>query len=143
MQNVNFMIYHLCVAATAEAAYDLEISPERLPNFLGGSNAAKTDYLVAAEALDVSRSKAYWATPRELFARAGATWVSALLDEAGLRSDYLVYGADSARHVDNVFGNPNAGEADMAVMRPHFAALLDGYRLESLDEPAVRGVKVG
>lgn len=45
---------------------------------------------------DQRRRKSYWSDPKEMFARAGACWVSDKIAAAGMRNDYLVFGADEA-----------------------------------------------
>lgn len=52
----------------------------------------ETDYYKNAKELDTYRSKAYFSTDVELFARAFETYVETKLKDSGYRSDYLVYG---------------------------------------------------
>lgn len=127
---VIFSLKNLGRAVTAEVAIatGLEL-PEA---FLSGANRLPTDYVKEAAKLDKTRSEAYWETTHEMFARAGAAFVHDRLQAAGVRSDYLVYGADEDRHKDNGVGNPNPTGSDRKVINEHFLKLMNEYRNECL-----------
>lgn len=86
----------------------------------------KSDYLQSAEKLDKTRSKPYWATTLELFARAGAAYVQDKLDAEANRCDYLVYGSEEKTYVDCEHGNP----VPMGETRQRINAALDGLVAE-------------
>lgn len=66
-----------------------------------------TNFFASAKKLDSKRSKSYWATNVELFARAFECWVFDALAKKGIRSDYLVHGVEEMRFADGRFrGNP-------------------------------------
>ena len=136
--NVSHMVDNIASWMTVEAAR--EIGYDLGERFYGGENLVETDYLKAAKALDDKRSSPYWATDIELFARAGAQYVHYELAERGIRSDYLVYGAETDRYKDHEIGNPNPPEHDRLVLRDYFAAVIDDFRvrlLRTLEENAV------
>jgi len=99
-------------------------------SFLTGGNSQETDFHTQAKQLDKTRSEPYWATTRELFARAGAAYVSDKIEAKGGRSDYLVYGADEERYATHSVGNPNPTGIDRQVLAERFDALIAVYRLE-------------
>lgn len=74
-------------------------------------------YLANAKKLDKARSKGYWATPRELLARAGEQYIFYAMQENGCQSDYLVHGVEENRFAsENVVGNPYpAGDERKAI----------------------------
>lgn len=74
-------------------------------------------YLANAKKLDKARSKGYWATPRELLARAGEQYIFYAMKENGCQSDYLVHGVEENRFAsENVVGNPYpAGDERKAI----------------------------
>lgn len=123
---VESMARWITVEAAQEVGYDLGV------RFYGGANAVETNFLKAAKALDEKRSSPYWATDIELFARAGAQYVQYELADRGVRSDYLVYGADTDRYKDHEIGNPNPPEEDRLAFRNHFAAVIDDFRVRLL-----------
>lgn len=126
--NAVYLCQHLARQSLLDVAAELNLA---LPKtFFGGGHKVKSSFLQHAERLDKLRSEPYWATTRELFARAGAAFVQDRLEKAGHRSDYLVYGADAARHETNPHGNPNPNRDDRAAMEPHFNAVFDEYRLQ-------------
>lgn len=126
--NITWMIQHLGRMVTVDAAKDTGyVLPE---SFLGDRNSTKTGYMTQAEALDKTRSSPYWATNVEMFARAGAQYVLYKLADAGVRSDYLVYGADEERYMQHPVGNPNPVGADRLALQPYFAAVIEEYRLK-------------
>ncbi|WP_323025772.1 LPD1 domain-containing protein [Castellaniella sp.] len=130
--NLRFMTSQLGKAVTVRAAQDLGVP---LPKtFLGRGNCQPSDFLLQAEKLDETRASAYWATTRELFARAFASYVSDRIEEAGGRSDYLVYGADEQRYAEHPVGNPNPTGEDRRALAEHFDALIADYRLECMKE---------
>lgn len=125
--NITYLVSNLAVACTVDAARDLKVD---LPlSFRSGVHQRDTVYLAEAKNLDKTRSAPYWATTRELFARAGASYVIDQLDAKGSRSDYLVFGADEQRYVGNPSGNPNPTGSDRRVLAEHFNKLMAEYRL--------------
>ena len=93
-----------------------------------------TQYAKDAQQLDKLRSSPYWATPIEMFARAGAAYVQDKLAEQGGRCDYLVYGADDGRMVAGITASPNPCGDDRVALNACFDALIDEYRARaSLD----------
>lgn len=125
--NVRYLLHQLSTACTIDAARAAHLTLP--PAFLGFANSATTQYLVEARKLDKLRSKPYWATPLEMFARAGAAFVSDQLERRGVRNDYLVYGADEKRYANHPVGNPNPVGVEREVLNGHFQSLLDEYRL--------------
>jgi hypothetical protein len=128
--NAGAMLRHMARWMTIEAARDLGVTLD--DRFLGGDNAVETGYFKQAKALDEKRSSPYWATEVELFARAGAQYVYYELAERGVRSDYLVYGADEERYMKHSIGNPNPVGMDRLALREHFGALVEDYRIRLL-----------
>lgn len=128
--NVTHMLRNMSRWMTVEAARDLGVTLD--DRFLGGVNAVDTGYLTQAKALDTKRSSPYWATDLEMFARAGAQFVYYELAERGVRSDYLVFGADEERHMQHPIGNPNPVGMDRLALREHFSALIEDYRIQLL-----------
>jgi hypothetical protein len=128
--NVGHMVDNAACWMTAEAAR--EIGYDLGERFYGGENLVETDFLKAAKSLDDKRSSPYWATDIELFARAGAQYVHYELAERGIRSDYLVYGAETDRYKDHEIGNPNPPEHERVVLHKHFAAVIDDFRVRLL-----------
>lgn len=126
--NLSFMVRNLALVCTIDAVRDMKVAFPAA--FLGGSNSQDTEFHSQAKALDKTRSEAYWATTRELFARSGAAFVSDKLEAKGARSDYLVYGADEERYASHPVGNPNPTGADRQVLAEHFNALIAEYRLQ-------------
>lgn len=125
--NITYLVSNLAVACTVEAARDLKVD---LPlSFRSGVNRRDTAFFAEAKQLDKTRSAPYWATTRELFARAGASYVIDQLDAKGSRSDYLVFGADEQRYVGNPSGNPNPTGSDRRDLAEHFDKLMADYRL--------------
>ena len=58
------------------------------------------------------RSKPYWATTKELFARAGAAYVQDKLQEMGKTNQYLVNGSEESAHDRICLHSPNPQAAD-------------------------------
>ena len=125
--NLRWMLANISRWATIEAARDSGVVLSEF--FLGGVNGLDTDFVKQAKALDETRSSPYWATDIEMFARAGAQFVHYELEAKGVRSDYLVFGADEERYLTHTVGNPNPAGEDRAALRTHFAALIEDYRL--------------
>lgn len=126
--NLRYMVHNLAVVCTIEASRDMKVD---LPaSFLGGAHATDTNFHAQAKALDKTRSDPYWATTRELFARAGAAFVSDQIEAKEARSDYLVYGSDENRYANHPVGNPNPAGNDRQVLANHFHALISEYRLQ-------------
>ncbi|MGH8156638.1 MAG: LPD1 domain-containing protein [Rhodanobacter sp.] len=125
--NLAFALRNLAVMCTIQAA---EQAGKPVPaTLLCGHNAELTDFLKEAKKLDAMRSSPYWATTRELFARAGAAYVGDRLTVKGVRSDYLVYGSDEVRYADHPVGNPNPTGEDRRALAECFDALIADVRL--------------
>lgn len=74
-------------------------------------------YLGNAQKLDKARSKPYWKTNRELFARAGEQYVFYAMQEDGCQSDYLVHGVEESRFAaTNIVGNPYPAGGERAAI---------------------------
>jgi hypothetical protein len=125
-ENLDVMLERLALLMTVKAAQDLNVSLDE--RFLAGANRRETAYFAQAKRLDTKRSEAYWSTPTELFARAGAQYVFYELASKGVRSDYLVYGADEERYLQHPRGNPNPEGIDRLALRELFAAVVEDYR---------------
>lgn len=125
--NLHWMVNHLSKVCLILGARKLGMTlPE---SFFSFENSRDTKYLEEAKKLDKTRSEAYWATRRELFARAGAAFVLDELARHGSRSDYLVYGADEDRYKNHPVGNPNPTGDDRRLLCVDFGALMAEYRL--------------
>ena len=105
----------------------------------------KTQFLRDAEKLDEMRSgDEYWATNKEMFARAGASYVHDKLQAKNLRNDYLEYGAQEGRNVgqgDEGFISPNPRGEDRIVINAMFDSQISKWREEVKDltcEPVVK-----
>ncbi len=129
--NVGYLVANMAASATIDALRDLKLP---MPEAFSNANARDTQYLVDAKKLDKLRSATYWATTREMFARAGAAYVNDRLEGLDVRSDYLVYGADEGRHLDNPLGNPNPSGADRQRFNGLFDQLMAEYRLRVVNE---------
>lgn len=128
--NILYMIDNLAVACTIDAARLMSVDlPE---SFLLGENRAESNFYVQAKKLDKTRSKAYWSATHELFARAGAAYVSDRLDANGVRSDYLVYGSKEDQYMNYPAGNPNPVGNERQVLAEHMEKLMAEYRLACL-----------
>lgn len=130
--NLAFMMRNLAKVVSVKAANDLGVELPEM--FRGRSNCLPSDFFKEAEKLDKTRASAYWATTRELFARAGAAYVSDRIEAAGGRSDYLVFGSDEQRYANNGVGNPNPTGEDRQDLAEYFDALMAEYRLECVRE---------
>jgi len=126
--NIRYMLHYLPTVCTIDAARALNIESALQESFCA-DNIGKSDFKKAAEELDKTRSKPYWATSVELFARAGACYVYDKLAAKDVRSDYLVYGADEHRYDNHPLGNPNTAGEDRRVLAGHFDTLVAEYRL--------------
>ncbi|MFA6231028.1 MAG: LPD1 domain-containing protein [Rhodanobacter sp.] len=129
--NVSFLVANMAASATVDALRDLNMP---MPQGFSHANARDTQFLKDARKLDEQRGSPYWATPRELFARAGAAYVSDRLEGLDVRSDYLVYGSDEARHLTNELGNPNPAGEDRQRFAGLFNDLVAEYRLRAVNE---------
>jgi hypothetical protein len=129
--NVAFLVANMAASATIDALRDLNMP---MPGAFSATNARDTQFLQDAKKLDKLRGSPYWATTREMFARAGAAYVNDRLETLVTRSDYLVYGADEARHLDNELGNPNPTGEDRQRFAGFFNDLMAEYRLQVVNE---------
>jgi Large polyvalent protein-associated domain 1 len=125
--NARAAVRSMAVAMTIQAGLELGVTFDE--RFLGADNAVPTAFLLNAKKLDELRSKPYWATEDELFARAGAQFVLYELTDRGVRNDYLVFGADEGRYADYAHGNPNPFGDDRLRLKAQFDALVDDFRL--------------
>jgi len=130
--NLGYVVGNLSKVVTVKAARDLGRDLPAM--FRGLSNCLPSDFVKEAKKLDKTRSSAYWATTRELFARAGAAYVSDKIEAVGGRSDYLVFGADEGRYADHEIGNPNPTGLDRRELAKCFDGLMAEYRLACLKE---------
>ncbi len=77
---------------------------------VGAAGKEKTQFLSDAEKLDtmMGKIKPYWATNKEMLARAGACYVSDKLEEMGKENGYLVSGAseDAFKDISQFSPNP-------------------------------------
>lgn len=69
---------------------------KQLMRAMYGAPRVPTQYLLAAQALDATRSKWYWASPEEMFARAFEAWITDGLEERDQVNEFLVFGAGTA-----------------------------------------------
>lgn len=127
-----FSLNNLSRSVTAE--YAIANSIHLAENFVGGANRLPTDFAKEADKLDKSKSEPYWATTEEMLARAGAAYVYDKLEAFGVRSDYLVFGADEERYAEHPIGNPNPTGSDREIIGEHFNKLVNQYRLKCLLE---------
>jgi hypothetical protein len=130
--NVTFLVANMAASATIDALRDLNLP---MPGGFSAANARETKFLQDAKKLDKERGSPYWATTREMFARAGAAYVNDRLEGLDVRSDYLVYGADEARHLTNDLGNPNPAGEDRQRFAGFFTDLMAEYRMRVVAEP--------
>lgn len=128
MGNLRYMVRNLAVVCTVDAARSLGAGVPQA--FLGGANGRDSEFHVNAKQLDQLRTSPYWATTREMFARAGAAYVLDKLERKETRSDYLVFGSDEARYATHPVGNPNPVGRDRAALESHFDTLIAEYRLQ-------------
>lgn len=124
--NIYHAINGLALSTMVSVSNDMGVS---LPKEFLAKHKEISDYHKNAKKLDELRSKPYWATPHEMFARAFAAYVQDKLEEKGIRSDYLVYGAGDV-HIDNPLGNPNPAGLDRKRINEAFDAVVNEYRLE-------------
>lgn len=118
----------VCLLESVEAYQraGVELTNEALKH----AGMVPTDFMKDAEKFDKMRSKAYWATPIELFARAGAAYVHDKLEGQGVRSDYLVAGAQENRCLETLGASPNPRGEDRTALYACFEAVMDEYRLK-------------
>lgn len=77
------------------------------------SGETDSNYLTEAKKLDKTRSKPYWATDRELLARAGEQYLFYRMQQCGCRADYLVHGVEEDRFANGTcVGNPYPAGAE-------------------------------
>lgn len=136
VQNVDYLLRNMAVYVAVAACRDQGVEPPA--SLVGGSNSAHTGFYKHAKQLDTLRSSPYWATTRELFARAGAAYVQDKIEARAERSDYLVFGSDAATHEKHPVGNPNPTGRDREALATYFEALMTEYRLQ-----CVKSVEVG
>jgi hypothetical protein len=86
-------------------------------------NINGTQFYAASKALDATRSKPYWGTPVELFARAFETYVFDKLEKAGRVNNYLVSGWFS-EFPDNVYPSGQEREA----LFGYFEKLIEAFK---------------
>jgi hypothetical protein len=88
-------------------------------------NISGTQFYAASKGLDATRSKPYWGTPVELFARAFETYVFDKLEKAGRVNNYLVSGWFS-EFPDNVYPSGQEREA----LFGYFEKLIEALKRE-------------
>jgi len=81
-------------------------------------------YKESSKHLDEGRSKPYWATRREMFARAFECWVFDRMRDRGMRSDYLVHGVEDSRFVGHSRGNPYPHGDERQLINKQFDSLM-------------------
>lgn len=128
--NLSWMLRNMGMWVTVEVAREIGFKFD--DGFFKRANPVDTDFLKQAKALDETRSTPYWSTEIELFARAGAQYVFYELADKGVRSDYLVYGADEGRYEQHPIGNPNPTGQDRLALKEHFSSLVEEYRVRLL-----------
>lgn len=111
----------LCMKAAAQIMEENHI--ETIPAAAGLQfsiySTQSTRFLKDAEKLDAGRSKTYWSTRVEMFARAGACAIYDKVTALGKRNDYLNWGVDEERYKDKA-ASPNTQGQDRAVMAKVF-----------------------
>lgn len=108
----------------AEKAARFRLRNQDAVNDLGISK--ETDFLLGAKNLDRKRSKNYWSTDLEMFARAFECWVFDSLAERGIKSDYLVHGVEDFRFSDPKFrGNPYPTGEERAAINRQMSTLME------------------
>jgi hypothetical protein len=103
----------------------------------GLAGTTESDYQLSAEALDGGgrgKKGSYWATPREMFARAAEQWLFYELAAKGGSSPFLVHGVEEARYADHPVGNPYPAEEDRLRLAPMIAGFVDDYRVRCAKE---------
>lgn len=101
----------------------------RLSKFQPGSHTTDSRFMSDAQYYDGFRSKAYWSTRVETFARAFETWVQDRVQGAGTTSEYLVFGRDD-NMAESYSIYPRGTERVANAQK--FAALFDECRPELL-----------
>lgn len=89
---------------------------------------ADTSFLRNAEALDEMRSKPYWATTLEMFARAGECYVFDRLKDVSSHCDYLVHGVEETTYESSEHGNPYPQKEEREAINAAFDSLISVYR---------------
>ncbi len=77
---------------------------------LVSDSVVDTAYLSGSKLIDQNRSKPYWATTLEMFARTFECWAFDRIGEAGGRADYLVHGVEEDRYAGAENPYPNGEE---------------------------------
>lgn len=106
----------------------------------------QTQFFLDAEKLDElgNSKKKYWSTKKEMFARAGASYVHDKLEAKKMRNDYLEYGAQEGRDVgpeNEGFISPNPRAEDRIVINAMFDSQVAKWREEVKNlmcEPVVK-----
>lgn len=89
------------------------------------SGVTESDFLSEAKKLDKTRSKPYWATDRELLARAGEQYMFYRMQQAGCRADYLVHGVEEDRYANGkCVGNPYPAGAERVAIEESMEKLM-------------------
>lgn len=131
--NLHYAFVHLKTAMLLETG--LARGATIKPSFFNDSQFETTTesiFLHHSKQLDKLRSKPYWSTAVEMFARAGAQYVQYELLEHGIRSDYLVFGSTVEQYLHFHAGNPNPVEEERLMFKTHFNQLFDALRLEMI-----------
>ena len=82
-----------------------------------------------AQELDAKRSKKYWSTDVEMFARAGACAIYDKMTALGKRNDYLHWGVDEERYGEDI-PSPNTQGKDRAALNRVFDQEFGQWRKE-------------
>lgn len=127
-------------AKQARAAVSFRQQDQEKINESGESQT--TEFLASAKKLDSKRSKAYWSTDVELFARAFECWVFDTLAKRGVRSDYLVHGVEENRFAEAKYrGNPYPAGEERIAINQQMDILMDSvavylHNLRNQDQPS-------
>jgi len=109
------------------------------PRALRGTR--KTEFLAEAEKLDARRSKKYWSTPHEMFARALESWVYDEIAEGG-RSDYLVHSVDEFNAAyAGAKGYPYPRGEERATIRAAFRRMAEVMQSQPVETESGREVQ--
>lgn len=77
------------------------------------TGAASSSFMAEAKRLDGGKSKQYWSTVEEMFARAFQSYVEDRMASKGCRNDYLSAGANNAGYGDDEKPYPEGAEREL------------------------------
>lgn len=99
----------------------------------GYGKNTKTSIARGGESLDAKRSKKYWGTQEELFARAFEKYVGTRMVEEGISNNYLVSLYEYPSTDENIV-HVYPTDEEMELMRPHIEKFLDTIFPSRLEE---------